>query len=1033
MPSIIKKILCCLPLIFLSLGLVQAQDWKATWAQSQQEHLTEHYAQALANYRLAWYSLTPAQTTTPEAQQLGLQYVQLANELWLFPQADTLSLHLISLSNTSTFNIAEAYPQLALQRFICLVGLDRFAEAELLLTSLEKSLTLARSSTFLLAKAHFLIRKEALDKARNILANLNKQTLDTLGWAHLMVLRSEINYRTGHFREGKKDAASAQQLLAAAHQDQSPVAALALEYLGLNELLLGDYDSAYAAYADAEAIWASLGLTTNLAYARVMEGLFIVEFEDNGDPHLALDYLEQAIQINQQFKPKSVALVDNLANLAQWKYRHEDFEAARPIAKRAVDLAAKTGLKLEYAQALNALGSLYINSAYLQNMKPGDKTTNLIHAYEDTAKLYFRLANKVYRQLPYQNLWLKANILSNWASTDTSRTPLLAAKLYKRATKVYLRYVGDSSVYYLNSLYNLAITYDLSNKRIQATRKAYSDVLRLSKRVLGANHPDYTFYLFRVAPFFAEIGDLAQAKALFSEAKDKQLFLIHNYYIAFSDSSRLRYASTIQAELSYYCSFLQKHHELFPQGLEELQALIATLKNLSTDFSLVNLLKRQAIQDEEIRAKLQLFEVTQDSLSFDLEQTLNIDNVVKRRDQLEQELRSSFVSPYSNAAFSRSDLLQKLAPDEAVVDFFRIYNYDAANARVIDTTYYAMVDRPTWPAPRCIELLNEKQLQSLMGANEQNIPKLLFYPQWRYKLYTLIWKPLESHLSGVKTIHYAPDGLLQRLNLYTLVINAQGDSSLFQKYKLQRYTDFRNFDPHPDSIKVESFSLFGNPNFDKADFNPLGAVDKELDFITQITSEAKVQTNPFLGEKANKQNVLSIDKSKVPFVAHIACHGFALSPLDELSEEKQLLLSPKLKQLAAKSNPLYRSGLVLAAAPASARDSAYDSGVLLAHELAGLDLSNCQLMTLSACESGLGWAENLEGVIGFQHALKVAGVKKQLVSLWKVLDGPTSRFMEVFYGLYFKHVSASEALRETIRRIAKEYGPDVWGAFVLLD
>jgi CHAT domain-containing protein len=49
---------------------------------------------------------------------------------------------------------------------------------------------------------------------------------------------------------------------------------------------------------------------------------------------------------------------------------------------------------------------------------------------------------------------------------------------------------------------------------------------------------------------------------------------------------------------------------------------------------------------------------------------------------------------------------------------------------------------------------------------------------------------------------------------------------------------------------------------------------------------------------------------------------------------------------------------------------------LLGYELAAQNLSNCKLITLSACESALGDIKSNLGVMGLQRAIKLAGAQK---------------------------------------------------------
>ena len=103
-----------------------------------------------------------------------------------------------------------------------------------------------------------------------------------------------------------------------------------------------------------------------------------------------------------------------------------------------------------------------------------------------------------------------------------------------------------------------------------------------------------------------------------------------------------------------------------------------------------------------------------------------------------------------------------------------------------------------------------------------------------------------------------------------------------------------------------------------------------------------------------------------------------------------------------------------------------------------MDLYGTELVTLSACETGVGEVKTGEGVFGLRRAFALAGVKNLLMSLWPVVDEITEQQMCTFYQLYAQGIPPAEALRtaqmETIRLLRKEYGkaaPSLWAAFIL--
>ena len=141
-------------------------------------------------------------------------------------------------------------------------------------------------------------------------------------------------------------------------------------------------------------------------------------------------------------------------------------------------------------------------------------------------------------------------------------------------------------------------------------------------------------------------------------------------------------------------------------------------------------------------------------------------------------------------------------------------------------------------------------------------------------------------------------------------------------------------------------------------------------------------------------------------VIHLAVHGFADAQFPE------------------------RSGLVLGRDPDS-----QDDGLLQVREIMKLHF-NADLVTLSACETGLGKLQGEEGITNLPEAFLVSGAKAVVASLWSADDTYTVTLMERFYTHIAERQEKSEALRQAKLDVLKQYGeqlpPYYWGAFVLV-
>ena len=115
-----------------------------------------------------------------------------------------------------------------------------------------------------------------------------------------------------------------------------------------------------------------------------------------------------------------------------------------------------------------------------------------------------------------------------------------------------------------------------------------------------------------------------------------------------------------------------------------------------------------------------------------------------------------------------------------------------------------------------------------------------------------------------------------------------------------------------------------------------------------------------------------------------------------------------------------------------------DDGILTSAEVSELDLSNTDLVVLSACESGLGdWSID-SGPMGLQRGFKEAGVNTILMSLRRVDDEVTQILMVEFYKNLMSGKSKHQSLKDAqkyLREVdnGKYDDPKYWAAFIMLD
>jgi len=401
------------------------------------------------------------------------------------------------------------------------------------------------------------------------------------------------------------------------------------------------------------------------------------------------------------------------------------------------------------------------------------------------------------------------------------------------------------------------------------------------------------------------------------------------------------------------------------------------------------------------------------------------------------------------------DIKKNLKPDEAAIEFtdYKVREKDGGDAVI----YCALIVRSNSEYPEMIKLFNEGQLKAIINTSrENNISSINDIYGTTNKnddrLYNLIWKPIEAYLTGVKNVYLSPSGLLYKIS-FPAISNGR-NTYLCDKYQIQVKGSTGNNDGQNlfSLDKNPSVLVFGGIQYsrNKSDlqvWNYLEGTKNEGDKINSILKKGNIEvryltdnnaTETFFKQNAPKYNVI-----------HLATHGFFFADPNEVrfEEKKQVVEYGQITFRGAgrgfgvnsfvnSENPLMRSGIVLAGANdvwVKTEKEETDDGVLTAQEVTQIDMRKNDLVVLSACETGLGDIKGSEGVYGLQRALKMAGVKYIIMSLWEIPDKETVEFMGIFYNNLLNVKDIKEAFYRTQKEMRAKYDPYYWGAFVLME
>ncbi|MCY2958977.1 MAG: CHAT domain-containing protein [Planctomycetota bacterium] len=180
---------------------------------------------------------------------------------------------------------------------------------------------------------------------------------------------------------------------------------------------------------------------------------------------------------------------------------------------------------------------------------------------------------------------------------------------------------------------------------------------------------------------------------------------------------------------------------------------------------------------------------------------------------------------------------------------------------------------------------------------------------------------------------------------------------------------------------------------------------------------------------------------------HIATHGWFApesirSWVDAEPVDKKTGLGVRLsgEEQVRGLSPMLLCGLAFAGANLPENAVGRVPGLVTAQELSSFDLTNCELVVLSACDTNVGERRAGQGVASLQKALQMAGARSVITSLWKVPDEATKELMLDFYRrLWVERKPKGQALWEAKMRLrdAKDergepmYTLRDWAAWVL--
>jgi tetratricopeptide (TPR) repeat protein/CHAT domain-containing protein len=322
-----------------------------------------------------------------------------------------------------------------------------------------------------------------------------------------------------------------------------------------------------------------------------------------------------------------------------------------------------------------------------------------------------------------------------------------------------------------------------------------------------------------------------------------------------------------------------------------------------------------------------------------------------------------------------------------------------------------------------------------------------------------IWKPLAAQIpEGTRQLLICPEGKLNFLSFAALLDDA--GRFVAEIYPMAYVGSGRDLTRKPSGKLSKELAIFAAPDFDatgkpspakdliamrsaEADvfgaihLPPLPGTEAEAKALEAIALESSWNATVVTGNKATE---VAVRGTKQLGVLHLATHGFYLNSFAAATPQDTRGLSvianqsePAQAQSAKGVDPMRASGVALTGAQQTLKQwsqrkapESENDGILTADEVASLDLDGTWLVTLSACETGVGEARSGEGVFGLRRAFMMAGAENLLMTLWPVSDHTTADIMASFYKEALASGDATGSLakvqRDWLVKLRKEKG-----------
>jgi CHAT domain-containing protein/Tfp pilus assembly protein PilF len=833
----------------------------------------------------------------------------------------------------------------------------------------------------------------------------------------------------------------------------------------------GDLESAEKYYTRALSIKENLS-PGSADTAVTANNLGVMEFQRGNLPK-AEAYHMRCLEIRTKEEPGSLRLAATYNNLGITYHQMGDMKRAEDFYKRALQIKEALAPKsVDTAITLNNVGLAAFNG--------GD--------YE-TAEQYYKKALEVYRSMDY-NGTQKTYPLNNLALLNCQRGDLdLAEKYYADALSIRKAQAPDS-IEVATILHNIGL---LAQEKgdIPKARSLYEESLAI-KHSKAPGSPDEAKTIDALAQTYLEDEDWKNAESLYKESlaitersvprsllNAQSLFNLGNLYFrkgynreaevlfrqsleiygnlargSWQEALVLRYMGVIslgRGDLAEGTELLSRSVDAIEIQKGKLGGSFESQERFSTAYTDIykELIDAQVELDrpgdalltlERYRARVLLNLLAERDLFFsgDIPEELIIEQNMISHEYEKARAKMNLLSPHADSAEIAElsskisslkeqqadirDKIKKTSPRLGMLKYPEPLPISGISGLLDDRTLllsFSVGEKHTLlfsmfggtlkeyniPAGRKELSTKVRRLRSLISAPTGDYREL---SDCCLKLYALLLRPAQKEIRKAGQVIICPDESLHYLPFCALkpsrgkwFASKTASSNVISATVLNEIRGSRTM-----SRNQTGLAAFAAPVYSSDLPDSLPPLPASLGEVEDISLLFPGNARLFTGIDASERNAAgSMLTAKY---VHFACHGKLneTTPLDSY-----LALSPS----------------------ENCPDSSCN-GRLQAWEIFERVRTDADLVTLSACETGLGKEMGGEGLIGLTRAFQYAGAKTVLSSLWSVSDESTAILMKNFYSNLKQGKTKAEALRlaQVDMVKSKNYShPFYWAGFIL--